>query len=259
MRYQHANDRPVRFSVLVRSRRIRLAQSFGRRRAYRRAVEEKCLPLHPRQTSQGMLAELLEDPVAALLHQLQRQLLPRLVISPRYGWIASAPDPAATFPGVYTDPARSSPANHQATPAPLSPASRCCAVFGSSSTTSPPSCYRRDCSRECSLVAGCASKTPPVTTAGTSSAHPPSGHHCLQGFHRLPCQWQGLLKSKIHPPDYNWFGENCPAIYRTIAGCVKFAQRSTEDSNDSFRTPGFECPDQKVCDITQDWLPHKAS
>jgi hypothetical protein len=31
---------------------------------------------------------------------------------------------------------------------------------------------------------------------------------------------------------------------------VKFAQRSTEDSNDSFRTPGFECPDQKVCDIS---------
>jgi len=40
---------------------------------------------------------------------------------------------------------------------------------------------------------------------------------------------------------------------------VKFAQRSTEDSNDSFRTPGFECPDQKVCDISQDWLPRIAA
>src|ERR1019366_9436232 len=153
------------------------------------------------------------------------------------------PPPVATFPGVYTDSAKSSPANHPATPAPPSPASRYRAAVGQSSTTSPPSCCRYACSREGSPVAEAGPKLHAVTSAGKFPAHPPSGHRSREGFLRLPWLWQRNSQLQIHPPDYSWSREESPVIRRRFP-------------EDSFPCSDFECQDQKVCGISQDWLPH---
>jgi len=109
--HQDTNQRPVRLSVLIRSRRKSFTQLRCMRGTHRRAIQKQCPRRALRHRRSHLCDELLKDSVAAFLHERKRQCLPRLIISSRVArWCLTvfAPFPDA-FAGIRPEAGRQTP------------------------------------------------------------------------------------------------------------------------------------------------------